>query len=285
MRRPLAVLLALVLMAALAPVALAKPHGGPAAPAIGIKGSSFSVSVNAAPTPTVVGRFEVTFDARKNGRKASGTLSFRSFGCLTANVWDPGCTGADTSMHQVGYGDVAIDCLVADAPTHTVWFSGRTKRGVDLRLPFEELLQELSIIDNRDEVVFGRLRDSDGDGSADERSLFFSTAKVPYPNALTIDAVDFSPWHLAAYDAAIGSPMSSANACTARDALYTNADYQVIDGSTNELQWHDANTYALIGSTFEGTAANLANPPLAAIYDLSAITRALGDEGLILTFN
>ena len=281
MHRPMSVLLALLLVIALAPGAIAKDR--PSGPKIKVVGSSFSESLGV--TSSVLGRLEMTFNAKSDKGKASGTLSFKNFGCLTAGAYDPVCGGHDTTLHQTGFADVAIDCLVADATTHTVWFSGKTLRGIDLRQPLEGALQEQYIINAGDEITYGRLQDVNGDGSADLRSLLLNQARKPYPNALSFDGAISSTWFQQTFVTLLGGPMTSANTCRPRDAMYLGADYTVITGSTNSVDWLDANTQIPLGSPVLGDASHMANPPSQAVYDLSSITRTLGSSGIAISIH
>jgi hypothetical protein len=243
-------------------------------PSISVQGNSSSVTTGIVGN-TVTGRYTVSFHAKLRNGIVSGTLATKIYGCLTGGSFDPTCPGPDTSLHQVGYQDVEIDCLAADPATRTVWFSGRTLAAEDQRLPEQLADQEQQIIANGDEYLFGRLRDLDGDGSADVRSLFLGLARTAYPNAVTIDDSIENPWFIA-------PGWSAASACLDHDAAFVTADYQVINGSTNSVQWLEPDDTTPVGPPFTGSAANLSVPPAQSRYDLSGITRTLQTDGLSL---
>jgi hypothetical protein len=249
---------------------------------IDVKGGSYTVATSPV-GGVVLGRVEFNVDATSRDGRVSGSLAVRNFGCLTDGAFDPSCSGPDKTLYQVGFDDVEIDCLVGDATTRTVWFSGRTLQGDDQRLPEELRLQEHGIIAQGNEIVLGRFQDVNGDGSADLRSLFLSMATTPYPNALTEDGAIGSPWYLQRNADLVGGSLNAANACLARNAMYVNADYEVVHGHRpNTVQWLSGDGRPL-GSPITGTAVNLAYPPSAALYDLSGVTRILQSDNLSLS--
>lgn len=249
-------------------------------PLINLQGSSYTqttlpIGVNQVP----VGELDFSIDARKlrNG-SMNGTLNFQTYGCLTNGSFDPICSGADTTLHELGHEDVKIACLTADGATRTVWFSGQVVAVDDQRIPAELLQQEQGILAQKKLIVVGRLRDTNGDGTADVRSLFLTQATTPYPNALTTGGDIGTPWFISA-----AGYSSAANACLQRDQAYLSADYQVVNGSTNTVQWLDPDDTTPIGSPITGTAANMANPPAASLYSLAPINRTLLSPNLKLT--
>jgi hypothetical protein len=263
---------AATIIAALMAPAVVVGHGKH--PSISVQGNSSSVTTGIVGN-TVTGRYAVSFHAKLSNGIVSGTLATKIYGCLTGGSFDPTCSGPDTSLHQLGYQDVEIDCLAADPATRTVWFSGRTLAAEDQRLPEELANQEQQIIANGDEYLFGRLRDLDGDGSADVRSLFLGLARAAYPNAVTIDDSIENPWFIA-------RGWTAASACLDHDAAFVTADYQVVDGATNWVQWLEPDDTSPVGPPFPGSAANLSVPPAQSRYDLSGVSRTLQTDGLSL---
>jgi hypothetical protein len=227
----------------------------------------------------VVGELDFSIDARKlrNG-SMKGTLNFQDYNCLTDGSFDPLCSGPDKTLHQVAHQDAKIACLTADAATRTVWFSAHVKGLDDQRIPAELLQKEQGILAQGKLIVIGRFRDADGDGTADVRSLFLTLATAAYPNALTTNGTIGTPWFISA-----AGYSSAANACLQRDNAYVSADYQVVNGSTNTVQWLDPiDGSTPIGSPVTGSAGNMANPPPAAQYSLSSINRTLLSPNLTL---
>jgi hypothetical protein len=254
----------------------------PSGPKIKLQGGSYTLTESPV-GGAVLGRVEFSIPKAKSTPGAvSGSLAWKSFGCLTNGAVDPTCSGPDKTLYEVAYADVEIGCLVADETTRTVWFSGRTLQGDDQRLPQELRLQEHDIIAQGNEIVLGRFQDVDGDGSADLRSLFLSMATTPYPNALTVNGAIASPWYLQRNADLVGGTLSATNACLARNAIYVSADYEVIYGVNNGVQWLSGNGTPT-GIPIPGTAENLANPPSAALYNLSGVTRVLQSEDLSLS--
>jgi hypothetical protein len=189
--------------------------------------------------------------------------------------------GADGSLTQRASFNVKVQCLSADKATHTVWFSGTiTAAVIDPAQPAEEVQQEQSIIAAGHMILFGRLRDTNNDGSADQRSILAEGATTPYPNALLTSADNgtvWSPWFVN------GNGTSADTACLLHDGAFQNADYQVVDGPSNQVQWLDpSDDTTPIGNPFTGTAAALAAPPAQAQYNLAAPTRTLLSPTLYL---
>ena len=247
-------------------------------PLISVEGGSYTQTTSITGSQ-VTGRLDFTVDGRK-ARDGSvvGTFGFQQYGCLTNGSFDPICSGSDTTLHQVAYENAKVACFAADAATRTVWFSGRVVATDDQRISAELLQQEQGLLAQGKLIVVGRFQDTNGDGIADVRSLFLTQATTPYPNALTTDGEIGSPWFLSA-----AGYSSAANACLQRDQAYLSADYQVVNGSTNGVQWLDPNDATPIGSPITGNAANMANPPAASLYSLAPFNRTLLSPNLKLT--
>jgi hypothetical protein len=242
-------------------------------PLIDLKGGSYTTSVS--PVGAVVtGRVQFNINAQESAAGAvSGTLAVQVYGCLTNGTFDPTCSGPDTTLYQLGHTDVKIACLSADKPSGTVWLSGRVLDGDDQRVPAELRQQEQDIIAQRNMIFVGRFQDINGDGTADNRSLFLTLATTSYPNVLTTNGDIGTPWY--------NGTTSGASACLARDSgTYIQADYQVVNGAANTVQWLEPDDSTPVGSPFQGTAANLATPPAASLYNLASITRVLQSPGL-----
>src|SRR5712692_9271054 len=199
-------------------------------PAIDLKGGSYTVSTSILGT-VVTGRVQFSINAQKSATGAvAGTLAMQVYGCLTNGAYDPGCSGPDTTLYQLGYTDVKIACLSADKPSGTVWLSGRVLGGDDQRLPAEPHQQEQDIIGQKNMIFVGRLQDINGDHTADNRSLFLNMATTSYPNASTTNGDIETPW--------FNGTTSGDSACLARDGgPYNEADYRVVNGAANTVQW------------------------------------------------
>jgi hypothetical protein len=248
-------------------------------PLISVEGGSYTVTTSITGSQ-VTGRLDFTIDGRK-ARDGSmvGSFGLQQYACLTNGSFDPTCSGPDTTLYQVAYENAKVACFAADAATRTVWFSGQVVAVDDQRIPAELLQQEQGILAQKKLIVIGRLQDTNGDGTADVRSLFMTVATTSYPNALTTDGDLGSPWFISA-----AGYSSAANACLQRDNAYLSADYDVVNGSTNTVQWLDPNDdITPIGSPITGTAANMANPPAAARYSLAPFNRTLLSPNLKLT--
>lgn len=186
---------------------------------------------------------------------------------------------ADGTLSQVSYYNVKVQCLSADKSTGTVWFSGLVTAGNDLRQPAEQQTQAQSIIAAGNLILYGRLHDSNNDGSADQRSLFNTQATTAYPNALLSSADNgtiSTPWFIS------GNATSAASECLLHDSAFQQADYQVVDGQSNQVQWLAPDDSTTVGSQFTGTAANMASPPAASLYSIASINRALGSPTLYM---
>jgi len=178
----------------------------------------------------------------------------------------------DGTLTQISTNNVNVTCLSADKRTGTVWFSGLVTAGSDQRLPSEQQVQEQQIISAGQMILIGRFRDTNGDGIADERSLFSDHATQPYANALLSKSdkgTISSPWFIN------GNATSAASACLLRDSDYIGADYIVDQPNKNSVQWLDTNDANTVGNPFAGTAANLSSPPPASVYNFSSTTRTL----------
>jgi hypothetical protein len=247
-------------------------------PLINLEGSSFTQTSNVVGTQ-VTSQLDFTVDAKKarNG-SITGTFAFQQYACLTNGFYDPSCSGPDKTLHQVGYENANVACLTADAATKTVWFSAQVTAVDDQRIAPELLQQEQNILAQGKLIVIGRFRDTNEDGIADVRSLFPTGSTSPFPNALTTDHAIGSPWFIYA-----AGYSSAANACLQRDGAYLSADYEVVSGAANIVQWLDPSDDSTpIGSPIPGTASNMANPPPAAQYSLAPFNRTLLSPNLNL---
>jgi hypothetical protein len=136
------------------------------------------------------------------------------------------------------------------------------------------------ILDDGNLILLGRLSDANGDGIADTRSVFVTEATTGYPNALVASADNGTvggPWWIN------GHGTSAANACLLHDDAYTTADYKVIDGPNNQVQWLEPDDAATVGVPFTGTAANLSNPPAQSVYSGASFVLTLLSHTLELT--
>jgi hypothetical protein len=248
-------------------------------PLINLEGSSFTQTSNVTGTQ-VTGQLDFTVDAKeaRNG-SITGTFASQQYACLTNGLFDPSCSGPDTTLHQVGYENANVACLTADAATKTVWFSAQVTAVDDQRIAPELRQQEQNILAQGKLIVIGRFRDTNGDGIADVRSLFPTGSTSPFPNVLRTNNEIGSPWFI--YATAYSS---AANACLQRDGAYQSADYKVVNGAANIVQWLDpSDDTTPIGSPITGTATNMANPPAAALYSLAPFNRTLLSPNLNLT--
>jgi hypothetical protein len=179
-----------------------------------------------------------------------------------------------------GFGRRSRSSLSTDKSTGTVWFSGLVTAGNDLRLPVGMQQQEQSIIAAGNMILYGRLRDSNGDGSADQRSLFITQATTAYPNALLSSGDNgtiATPWFIN------GNATSAGTACLLHDSAFQTADYEVVDGPSNQVQWLEPDDSTPVGSPITGTATNLMNPPAQSVYSLASINRTLLSPTLYMT--
>lgn len=76
-----------------------------------------------------------------------------------------------------------------------MWFSGQVIGGDDQRLLAELRQQQQGIIAQKNMIFVGRLQDTGGDGTADNRSLFLTMATTSYPNELTTNGDTGTPWY------------------------------------------------------------------------------------------
>jgi hypothetical protein len=249
-----------VLALAVAAVMVATAAAGSNAPSIEIQGNTYANTTGI--TGQVAQQIQFSMNARSGGKTpTSGWFEDQFY-----NV------AQDGTLSQVSYNNVQVQCLSADTSTHTVWFSGLISAGDDLRQPASVQQQEQSIISAGKLILYGRLHDGNGDGSADQRSLFVTQATTAYPNAYLSSADNgtiANPWFIS------GNATSAASACLAHDSAFQAADYQVVDGPTNQVQWLDPNDSTTVGSPITGTATNMANPPAQSIYSLASINRTL----------
>jgi hypothetical protein len=263
--------LALVLAGALcvlvgAPTASAAKNGPPL---INVEGNSYTQSTD--PTGRVVTGQDNFSMAAKESR--AGSVS----GTFTEQLYS---VARDGTLTQIGHNDVNVECLSADKTTGTVWFSGLVTAGNDQRLPTEQQQQEQNIISSGNLILLGRFRDTNGDGIADERSLFLTDATTGYPNALLLSSDNgtvTSPWFIS------GDGTSAASACLLHDNGYLAADYNVVDGPTNQVQWLEPDDSTPVGSPITGTAAALSSPPSQSVYSVASFTRTLLSPTLYLT--
>jgi hypothetical protein len=236
------------------------------APTIAIQGNTYANTVVI--SGQVTQQIQFSMDAQSGGKApTSGWFEDQFY-----NV------GQDGTLSQVAYNNVKIQCLSADKSTGTVWFSGLVTAGNDLRLG-DTQQQEQNIIAARQLILYGRLRDSNGDGSADQRSLFITQATTAYPNAYLSSGDNgtiSTPWFIN------GNATSAATACLSHDSAFQTADYQVVDGPTNQVQWLEPDDSTTVGSPITGTASNLANPPSGSVYNVASIQRTLGSASLYM---
>jgi hypothetical protein len=118
-------------------------------------------------------------------------------------------------------------------------------------------------------AIGGRFRDTNGDGLAEESSIFNDFSTVALPNALSTNGmVAGAPYYP---DLA---PVDAKTLCHQRDAMFVAADYRVVNGVTNTVQWQseDGN---LVGSSFVGTAEALAAIPSGVEYSFASVKRDL----------
>ena len=129
--------------------------------------------------------------------------------------------------------------------------------------------QEQQIIDDGNLNLWMRLSDTNGDGIVDKTSFIVWNATTAYPNAL-LESSDngtvFGPWWIT------GNGTSAANTCLLHDDAYGVADYKVVDGPNNQVQWLEPDNVTTVGNPFTGTAANLADPPPASVFNISWFT-------------
>jgi hypothetical protein len=245
-------------------------------PLIGVAGSSYTQTLGITGQVTQQTNFSMSANQAQDGT-VSGTFSYQQYN-VAAN---------GGLLDQVAGYNVLVECLSADKTSGTVWFSGLVTSGFDQQQLAEEQTQEQQIIGARQLILVGRFRDTNGDGIADERSLFVTHATQPYPNAL-ISHSDLgtinSPWFIN------GNATSPANACLNRDSDYIEADYAVAKAANpahpfGSVQWLAPDDSTSVGSPVVGTAANMANPPAASVYSLASFARTLLSPTLNLTIN
>jgi len=244
---------------------------------IGADGCSYTESTDIT-GHTVTSQTEFSIGAGASNGSASGSFAVQTSGCLTNGVFNSSCSGPDKTLYQLAYNNVNVECLSADASTGTIWFSGRVVAGDDLRLPAEQRQQQQSIIAAGNLILVGRFTDQNHDGIADNRSLFLSMATTGYPNALLQSGDNgtiTNPWFLQPIADAAGGSLTAANACLTHDNAYLQADYKVVNGPLNQVQWLQLDDVTTVGNPITGTASNLANPPPASSYSLAAVNRTL----------
>ena len=270
-RRPLVAVTGVIAAAALAVAALmvTTAAAGSNAPSIEIQGNTYNN------TTGITGQFVA--------QQTQFSMNARSGGKTPTNGWFEDQfynVAQDGTLTQVASNNVHVQCMSADTSTHTVWFSGLVTAGTETRVPASVQQQEQSIIAAGNLILYGRLHDGNGDGSADQRSLFVTQATTAYANAyLSSDdnGTIASPWFIN------GNPTSGATACLQHDGMFQTADYQVVNGPTNQVQWLDPNDEPTVGPAFTGTAANMANPPTASVYSLAPFNRTLLSPTLYMT--
>ena len=236
-------------------------------PLINIEGSSYTNNrvVNGLTRQT---QFSM---AAKESR--DGTIS----GTFADQLYNVAPDGTST---QIAFTNMTVACLSADTVTGTVWFSGQVTAADDQRLPSAAQAQEQQILDDGNLILIGRFADPNGDGIVDTRSVFGTLATTGYPNAFVASSdngVITSPWFIN------GNGTSAANACLLHDSAFTAADYKVVDGETNQVQWLAPDDATTVGDPFTGTAANLSDAPAQSIYGVASITLTLLSPTLELT--
>jgi hypothetical protein len=261
-----AAVVALGVAALMVAAAAARPTNN--APSIEIQGNTYANTTGV--TGQVVQQIQFSMGARSGGKTpTSGWFEDQFYNVIQ-----------DGTFSQVSYNNVKVDCLSADKSTGSVWFSGVVTAGNDLRLPAEMQQQEQSIIAAGNMILYGRLRDSNGDGSADQRSLFVTQATTAYPNALLSSADNgtiATPWFIN------GNATSAATACLLHDSAFNTADYDVVDGPSNQVQWLEPDDTTTVGGPITGTATNLMNPPAQSVYSIASINRTLLSPTLYMT--
>jgi hypothetical protein len=250
---------------------------------ISIKGSASSPST--LPTGSgdiTVGRLDFAIDAKQTQKGTTGTYDARIFACLTNGQFDPECSGPDKTFHPIGHQKGMIRCLSANSETHTIWFSGKITEILqhDLRTPpeYNQLIAEL--VQKGDWIFYGRLQDTDGDGIADNRSFFSEQADHAVPNVITTDGTVWSSGYLNSQGDLTGGNLTGSNACLGRDLLMQAADYVVVNGNENQIQWLGAFNAEPFDDVVEGTASTMAQPPAGVIYPIFAPTRDLSPSNL-----
>lgn len=258
-----------VVLGGTAVVATAAAGSKGAAPSIEIQGNTYASSAG------ITGQ---------NGQQLQFSMNAQSGGKTATSGWFEDQfynVAQDGTLSQVAHYNVKVECLTDDKSTGTVWFSGLVTAGDDLRLGAEVDQQQQTIIAAGNMILYGRLRDSNGDGSADQRSLFITQATTAYPNAYLSSGDNgtiASPWFIS------GNATSAATACLLQDTAFQTADYQVVDGPSNQVQWLDPNGNPLNPPVIvTGTAANMSNPPAQSVYSLASINRALQSPTLYMT--
>ena len=237
-------------------------------PAIQIQGNTYANTSNVTGTQVALQtQFGMSAQIGTTGA-ASGWFEYQQYS-----------VAQDGTLTQVAFNNVKVQCLSADKNSGTVWFSGTVTAGNDTRIPADEQAQEQSLIAADQLILFGRLRDTNNDGSADQRSLFVTQATMPEPNAYLSSADNntiANPWWIG------GNATSPDTACLLHDTAFQTADYQVVDGPTNQVQWLTPDDSTTVGSPFTGTAANLSNPPTQSVYSLASINRTVLSPTLYL---
>lgn len=163
-----------------------------------------------------------------------------------------------------------IQCLSGEPAARTIWFSGIVVQAdKDLRVNDINNAQRDGLIAQRQLYVAGRFADTNGDGVVDKRSFYFEYATVPVevvPGAYALGEIASS-----SYTTSLGV-VSAQNACLRRDDLYKSSDFKIASITPNLIQWIDSDGNN-IGSPVAGTAANTANPPVAAFYSVAGVVR------------
>jgi len=255
-----------------------------------ISGSSFSTSFvgsGGSLAPTGVLQFQI--DSKTFTQKVyvcvDGSGNFDSTCQATGTLQQPTTLGSSFSGKT--------ECIVGESATHTAWWSGTVTaiQKDDIRVPPEDSAQNRVLLNAGKFISYGRVSSKSPAAikiqSADVRSVFIVQASEAVPNVLRLASdnglVD-SAYYLKLQGDLVGGHLTGANACTAKNALFQQANYQVIDGPSNMVQWFDGNTGDLLPGIVEGTAANMELPPAAAVFDISGFSRDLGDINLKLQF-
>jgi hypothetical protein len=257
------------LVVALLMVGAAAAGSRSAAPTVEIQGNTYSNTTGI--TGQVVQQTQFSMNAQSGGKApTSGWFEDQLY-----NV------NGDGTLSQVAFYNVKVKCMSANKSTGNVWFSGLVTAGDDQRLGgtgTAERQQLQNIIAAGNLILYGRLHVSNG--SADQRSLFVTQATTAYPNAYLSSGDDgtlASPWFIS------GNATSAASACLLHDNAFQTADYQVVDGPSNQVQWLEPDDTTTVGSPFAGTAANMMSPPTASVYSLASFNRTLGSPTLYVT--
>jgi len=209
---------------------------------------------------------------------SNNQVTFQTYFCQNPNgTVNYECNGPNPNLQLNQQINATVLCYAENTNTRTVWFSAQITGGTaDIRASASSNQGTLSYWAQGYGILYGKFVDTTGDGYADERSIIFDGIDIPVPNFDTQNG-DVDAGNMPRTE-------NPATFCQWRDGMYLEADYTVIDGVNNVVQWNSANLPGnpLIGTPFVGTATALLNWPLGALYNNLAYRALVNGNTLAL---